>query len=424
MALFPRLALRVDSTGAVTRRRFLGGLAGGLAGLGWARPLPAFADQLRRQGRSCILLWMAGGPSQFETFDPKPGAETQGPTKAIATGVPGLQIAEHWARLAPLMKEVALIRSMTSSEGNHGRASYLLHTSYAPSGGITHPGIGSQVAQELGRAESDLPLVVSISGPSVGPGFLGVKYAPFVITNPAQPPDNLPAPVPAARLRRRLGLLDELEAPLAATGAGPLVRDHRELYQQTARLITSPRTSAFRLDLEPGAVRDLYGASPFGQGCLMARRLIEAGVPFVEVQSSGWDTHGTELPALKKLIPPVDRGTAALLADLKMRGLLERTLVIWMGEFGRMPWINLTAGRDHYPQAFNLFLAGCGVQGGRVIGATDKKGVEVVERPVTVADLFCTFCQALDIDPRKEKDSDVGRPVKIVEKGRAVGEVF
>src|SRR5436305_534742 len=223
MALFPRLALRVDSTGAVTRRRFLGGLTGGLAGLGWARPLPALADELRRQGRSCILLWMAGGPSQFETFDPKPGA---------------------------------------------------------------------------------------------------------------------------------------------ATGAGPLVRDHRELYEQTARLVTSPRTSAFRLDLEPGAVRDLYGASPFGQGCLMARRLIEAGVPFVEVQSGGWDTHGNELPALKKLIPPVDRGTAALPAELKVRGLLERTLVIWMGEFGRTPRVNLTAGRDHYPQAFNLFLAGCGVTGG------------------------------------------------------------
>jgi uncharacterized protein (DUF1501 family) len=156
----------------------------------------------------------------------------------------------------------------------------------------------------------------------------------------------------------------------------------------------------------------------------MARRLIEAGVPFVEVQSSGWDTHGNELPALKKLIPPVDCGTAALLADLKARGLRERTLVIWMGEFGRMPQINLTAGRDHYPHAFSLFLAGCGIKGGKVLGATDAKGVEVVERPVQVPDLFCTFCKALGINPRKEKESDVGRPVKIVETGRAVEEVF
>jgi hypothetical protein len=422
MAVVPHFAsLRVDAEGTVTRRRFL--LAGAaLAGAGVS--LPALAGQMRRQGRSCILLWMAGGPSQFETFDPKPGAETQGPTRAIATSVPGLHIAEHWVRLAPLMKEVALVRSMTGKEGNHGRATYLLHTSYAPSGGITHPGLGSQVAQELGKADFDLPLFVSISGPSVGPGFLGVKYAPFVITNPSQPPDNLPAPVPAARLKRRLGLLQELEAPLADSATGSLVREHRELYDQTARMVLSPRTTAFRLDQEPQTLRDLYGRSPFGQGCLMARQLIEAGVPFVEVQSSGWDTHGNELPALKKLIPPVDRGTAALLGDLKARGLLERTLVIWMGEFGRMPWINLTAGRDHYPQAFNLFLAGCGIQGGRVIGATDKKGVEVIERAVTVPDLFCTFCQALDINARKEKDSDVGRPVKIVEFGRAIQEVF
>ncbi len=418
------LSIGVNSHGAVTRRVFLGGLVGGLAGLSLGRPLPALAGDLKKRGLSCILLWMAGGPSQFETFDPKPGADTQGPTKAIPTSVPGLHIAEHWPHLARRMNEVALIRSMTSSEGNHGRATYLLHTSYAPTGGVTHPGIGSHVAQELGPPDSDLPLFVSIAGPSVGSSFLGVKYAPFVITNPEQPPDNLPSPVASGRARRRLGLLTELEAEQANGGAAPLLREHQELYAQTARLVLSPRTAAFRLDQEPRSVRDFYGASSFGQGCLMARRLVEAGVPFVEVQSSGWDTHANELPGLQKLIPPVDRGTAALLTDLKTRGLLERTLVIWMGEFGRTPRVNLTAGRDHYPAAFNLFLAGAGVKGGLVLGATDARGVEVIDRPVTVPDLFCTFCRALRIDPRKEKDSDVGRPVKIVEKGRAVRELF
>jgi uncharacterized protein (DUF1501 family) len=420
---YPAVALQVNARGAITRRRFL--LAGAaLAGAGLVRPLPSLARELKRQDRACILLWMAGGPSQFETFDPKPGADTQGPTRAIATSVPGLHIAEHWSRLAPVMKEVALIRSMTGNEGNHGRATYLLHTSYAPTGGVTHPGLGSHVAQELGSDDSELPLCVSISGPSVGPAFLGVKYAPFVITNPAQPPDNLHTPVPAGRVHRRLGLLNELETAQADAATAPLVRDHRTLYEQTARMVLSPRTRAFRLDLEPRSLRDLYGESAFGQGCLMARRLIESGVPFVEVQSSGWDTHGNELPALKKLIPPVDRGTAALLLDLKQRGLLERTLVIWMGEFGRTPRVNLTAGRDHYPEAFNLFLAGSGVKGSRVVGATDAKGIEVVERPVKVSDLFCTIYEALDIDARKEKDSDVGRPVKIVEFGRPVKEVF
>jgi hypothetical protein len=215
-----------------------------------------------------------------------------------------------------------------------------------------------------------------------------------------------------------------MEAPLASTGAADLVKDHQTLYRQTAQMILSPRTKAFDLDPEPDKVREAYGRSAFGQGCLMARRLIEAGVTFVEVQSSGWDTHNTELPTLKKLIPPVDQGTAALLADLKQRGLLESTLVIWMGEFGRTPRVNLTAGRDHYPQAFNVALAGLGVKGGQVVGATDKLGIEVVDRAVSVQDLFCTFCHALRINPRREYQSDVGRPVKIVERGQAVEEVF
>jgi hypothetical protein len=419
--------VRVSGRGVVNRRGFLRCLTGGattLAGLRVSECLSARADEMRQQGKACILLWMAGGPSQFETFDPKPGADTQGPTRAIATSVAGLQIAEHWTHLAPLMNEVALLRSLTGKEGNHGRATYLLHTSYPPSGGIVHPGFGSTVAHELGDKDFDLPHFVSISGPSIGPSYLGVRYAPFVVTNPNQPPDNLPSPVPGQRLGRRLGLLEELEAEQARGAAAKLVKDHQTLYRQTSRMVLSPRTKAFDLDREPDRVRQHYGRSAFGQGCLMARRLIEAGVTFVEVQSSGWDTHGNELASLKKLIPAVDQGTAALLADLKARGLLESTLVVWMGEFGRTPHINLSAGRDHYPQAWNVFLAGSGVKGGRVIGATDDCGIEIVRRPMSVEDLFCTFCQALDLDPRTETQSNVGRPIKIVEHGAAVHEVF
>src|SRR5262245_55013694 len=393
--------VRVSPDGAVSRRGFLR-VAGGatVAGLGITDRLAARAEELKKKDRAVILLWMAGGPSQFETLDPKPGAPTQGPTGAIATTVPGVQIAEHMPRMAGVMKDLALVRSMTSREGNHGRATYLLHTGYAPSGGIVHPGFGSLVAQQLGAADFDLPHFVSISGQTAGSSFLGVRYAPFVVTDPNQPPDNLVPPVAPDRLNRRLELMKDLEVPLARTGAAPMVREHQAIYDQTSRMALSPRAKAFNLAREPERVRARYGRSAFGQGCLMARRLVEAGVTFVEVQSSGWDTHSNELPALKKLIPPVDQGTAALVEDLKARGLLERTLVIWMGEFGRTPRVNLTAGRDHYPQAFNVALAGAGVRGGHVVGATDKEGVEVVNRPVSVPDLFCTFCKALGIDPR------------------------
>src|SRR5438477_12204967 len=228
--------VRVNGDGAVSRRGFLRCLAAGsaVAGLRWSDFLSARAAELKKQGKACILLWMAGGPSQFETFDPKPGARTQGPTKAIATSVPGVQIAEHWTRTAGVMKDLALLRSLTSKEGNHGRATYLLHTSYPPSGGIVHPGFGSVVAKQLGSADFDLPHFVSISGQTVGPSFLGVRYAPFVVTDPNQPPDNLLPPVGKERLTRRLNLMKELEAPLAGTGAAPLVREHQTLYEQTA----------------------------------------------------------------------------------------------------------------------------------------------------------------------------------------------
>src|SRR5262245_31374356 len=263
--------VRVSPDGAVSRRGFLR-VAGGatVAGLGITDRLAARAEELKKKDRAVILLWMAGGPSQFETLDPKPGAPTQGPTGAIDTTVPGVQIAEHMPRMAGVMKDLALVRSMTSREGNHGRATYLLHTGYAPSGGIVHPGFGSLVAQQLGAADFDLPHFVSISGASVGPSFLGVRYAPFVVTDPNQPPDNLVPPVSKDRLTRRLELMKDLEAPLGRTpGAGPLVKEHQTLYDQTAQMVLSPRTKAFNLDAEPDRTRELYGRSAFGQGCLM-----------------------------------------------------------------------------------------------------------------------------------------------------------
>jgi hypothetical protein len=416
--------VRVNGAGALSRRGFLRWIGAGAAGLSWLDCLTLHAGQLRKAKRACIVLWLAGGPSQFETFDPKPGTETQGPSRTIATAVPGITVAEHWQKLAAVTRDTAIIRSMTSKEGNHGRATYLLHTGYSPSGGVVHPGFGSIVAHEIGPAEFDLPHFVSINGPSQGPSFLGVRYAPFVVTDPNRPPDNLATPVASQRLNRRLGLLREMEQPFARSGAAAEVRDHQALYGQTAHMVLSPRVKAFDLAAEPQKLRDAYGRTSFGQGCLMARRLVEAGATFVEVESGGWDTHGAELETLKRLIPPVDQAAATLLTDLRTRGLLERTLVIIMGEFGRQPHINLTAGRDHFPSAFNVALAGGGVRGGQVIGATDKLGTAVIDRPVTVQDLFCTFCHSLGIHPRHENQSNVGRPLKVVDGGHVVHEVF
>src|SRR5438445_3392993 len=209
------IKVRMNSDGALSRRGFLRWVGAGAFGLSWLDYLTLHAEEMRKAHKACILLWMSGGPSQFETFDPKPGAETQGPTKAIPTAAPGIAIAEHWAKVAGVTKDLTVIRSMTSKEGNHGRATYLLHTGYPPSGGIVHPGFGSLVAQQLGQADFDLPHFVSISGQSVGPSFLGVRCAPFVVTDPNQPPDNLVPPVGQDRLTRRLNLMKELEAPLA-----------------------------------------------------------------------------------------------------------------------------------------------------------------------------------------------------------------
>jgi uncharacterized protein (DUF1501 family) len=316
---------------------------------------------------------------------------------------------------------------MTGREGNHQRAVYQLHTGYAPSGSIKYPSLGSLVASELGDPAFDLPHFVQIGGREViGSGFLGMNYAPFVVLNPDQMPANaiLPAGVQDQRFTRRLDLLGKLEEDFANAGGRARVTDHRALYQTAAQMVLSPRLKAFDLSEEKDTIRDRYGRSPFGQGCLLARRLVEAGVTFCEVSSNGWDTHDNNFERVKTLAGSVDPAFAALVADLKDRGMLDKTLVIWMGEFGRTPNINGRTGRDHYPRAFSVALAGAGIRGGQVIGSTDQNGRGVESRPVSVQDLFCTFCHALKINPRKENLSGVGRPIKVVDGGQPVKELF
>jgi hypothetical protein len=420
----------MHAQGVLGRRGFLRTVAFGAAGLA-AAPftdlVAASADDLRKRQMACIMLWMGGGPSQMDTFDPKPGTSNGGETKAIATAVSGIQIANFWPQTAKMMKDIALIRSMTNKEGNHERASYQLHTGYSPSGTVKHPAFGCVAAAELGDPKFDLPHIVSIGGGNnaVGAGMLGASYEPFLVANAEKLPENVAPPVPLGRFNRRLGLLSSLEGTgFSQIGGMDRVREHSTVYKQTAGMVLSPRMKAFDLEQEDAKTRAAYGPSPFGQGCLLARRLVQAGVTFVEVRLGGWDMHDDVQGRMAKLAAQTDAGFGSLLADLKSKGMLDKTLVVWMGEFGRTPKINPKAGRDHFPRVFNVALAGGGIKGGQVIGSSNPEGTDVKERPVTVPDLLQTFCHSLKIDPKKENMSPLGRPIKIVDGGTAVKELF
>lgn len=419
------IAAAVNRHGVVSRRGFLRtiGAGAGLATLGWQDLLLAAAPELQRQGKSVIVLWMQGGPSQFETFDPKPGSDGC-QTKTIATAVPGVQVTDFWPNVAKQMKDITLIRSMTNKEGNHQRATYQLHTGYIPSGTLKHPSFGSLVTSEIAPKNAELPGFVSIQGPSQGSGFLPVAYGPFRVQDPARLPQNAEPLVAEARYQRRLGLLRTVDHHFAAAGAKQEVTDHQALYQQASRLVTSPKLTAFDISKESSAIRAAYGNSPFGQGCLLARRLVEVGVTYVEVQLGNWDTHDNNHDRVRDLSGRCDPAFAALVADLKQRGMLADTLVVWMGEFGRTPRVNPRSGRDHYPRAFTVALAGGGTVGGKVIGKTNDNGTDVAARPVTVNDLFFSFCKCLGMNAHKENQSPVGRPLKIVDGGQLIKELF
>ncbi len=415
------------------RRDFLRGVSAAAVASGalsFRELLALEAPELRRRGRACILLWMQGGPSQFETFSPKPGHANGGATKAISTAVPGIQISENFPNVGAQMRQLALVRSMTSKEGSHPRATYLLHTGYLPTASVKYPSLGSIVARELnhseaGHADLALPAFVRIGNVQNGSGggLLGSEFDPFVMPVAGKLPANTALPTGEDRFERRLELVTRLERDYSAQSA-PEVDDHQKLYRKAAQMIRSPQMKAFDLEQESQAMRAAYGTSTFASGCLLARRLVEAGVTFVEVISDGWDTHADNFGTTKRLAGGVDQPFAALLQDLESRGLLDSTLVVWMGEFGRTPKINPRGGRDHFPRAFNVALAGCGVRGGQVIGKTDSGGVEVTERPIKVPDLFHSICQGLKIDPTKENMSGIGRPIKLVDAGKPIKDLF
>jgi hypothetical protein len=425
--------------GHVSRRGFLGYLSAGAAvgavSLSWRDMLIARADELKREGKSMILLWMDGGPSQFDTFNPKIGSKFQGPGKAISTNVPGVEFAEYWPKTAQVMDKIALIRSMKSDERDHFRAIKLVRTGYPIKPTIAYPTWGSVVARDRYDPGFDLPAFVRIGKPriktrDVNSGVLGPRYESFKIDEPTKLPDDVVTAVPPEVLKRRLALAGELDAEFANRGGGALVREKKEIYDRTSRFVLSPMLSAFDLSKEPEKMHELYGKNHFSQSCLLARRLVEAGVSFIEVinggtqNDQGWDTHKNGFAENPVLGQETDQGYAALLTDLAQRGMLDKTLVVWMGEFGRTPKFDDKGGRDHYSDGWITCLSGGGVKTGQVIGSTDKEGVHVLDRPVGVSDLFVTFCHILGMNPHDEYVTDLQQPLKLVEGGELVRELF
>ena len=420
-----------------TRRHFLrtGTVAFSVSLSGWLGRMACAAAGDRQRKRSCILLWMNGGPATIDLWDLKSGHAHGGPYREIATATTGLRIGEHLPGMARWSESCAMIRSMTTKEGDHGRAAYFLRTGNLPRAGIDFPTLGSLVAKELAPDWADLPPFVSIAPqrfltPNThGPGFLGPRYAPLFVADgqrgapgEAQSADqqlrvqNLESPgVTPRRADERRALLSDLEEDFLAARPGPITDSHRTAFESAVRLMKPENAMAFDLSREPAALRDRYGRNLFGQGCLLARRLVERGIPFVEVTLDGWDTHANNFDGVKNLCGILDPAWATLMDDLKARGLLDSTLIVWMGEFGRTPRINPQKGRDHFPVAWSAVLAGGGIRGGQAIGRTSRDGMRVEERPAAVADLLATICQALGIDYQRQNMSNSGRPIRIVD---------
>jgi hypothetical protein len=426
---------------SLNRRDWLRGaaaLAAAASSPGWFTQLAAQAATDSARKRSCILLWMAGGPSQIDTFDLKPGTDNGGPFREIETATPGVRFSEHLPQLARHTKRLAIVRSMQTKEGDHGRATAHLHTGYLPQASIRFPSLGALVSNELSADAADLPGFVSVNSqgaftqPSAAAGFLGPRHAPLVVTGGGPQGggnlrvEDLTSPsIKPDRWQERLDLLRELEQPFLTSRPGPATASHLTAYDRAARLRSPAATRAFDLAEESDGLRDRYGRSSFGQGCLLARRLVERGVPFVEVSLGGWDTHNDNFTQVQSLSSTLDAAWATLLADLSDRGLLASTLVVWMGEFGRTPGINPRNGRDHYPAAWSMVLGGGGIRGGQVVGRTSDDGMSVDDRPVSVPDLMATICTAMGLDPRKQNMSNVARPIRLADPaGAAIKEVL
>ncbi len=424
----------------------LGATAGPL--LSWPSRLAAEL-QAQNSGRKLIVLWMPGGPSQMDTFDLKPGHSNGGPFQEQQTSVSGMRFSEHLPELGKLAEHLSIVRGMQTKEGDHSRGTYLVRTGQRPGNPLRYPSLPAALAKELKPSGSSIPGYVSIlpntfiNPPAFSSGFLGAAREPLTVGNavsydPTQvsanqstsdggpvdlrvdnllPPDDLDQ----QRIGRRQQFWNILQQSYSAAARGGPSATHDTVYRRAMQLAESELVEAFDLKQESDKVRERYGNEAFGQGCLMARRLIERGVPVVEVSLSdgpgglSWDSHADNFNIVKRLSGQLDRGWSQLMLDLQSSGLLEQTTICWMGEFGRTPQINDMGGRDHFPNAWSCVLAGAGVVGGSIVGKTSEDGMEVVDRPVSAPEFLATLCRAVGVDPSLENLSEDRRPVKLIE---------
>jgi hypothetical protein len=412
---------------AISRRTLLGTAAVGAAAFADMTRLnvlssPALAGDMKKNQKRVILLWLAGGASQLETFDPKPGAPTGGPFRAIATDVPGLHVSELMPKMAQRMKNVCVVRGLNTKNGDHGSGAKLMMRGRRDEANLRYPDLGAVVAREMTRADSKVPDYVTFYTQTEGrsmapgdPGFLGARFGPMELTT-NNTPDFIKRleGISDQDHQERAELRDLVGQDFAKGRQSDTLNSQSEAYGRVRGIMASEKL--FDISQEPQAVRDRYGPGQFAQQCLIARRLVEAGVPFVRVARAWWDSHGQNFETHQEMVPELDHVMATLIDDLKERGLLDDVMILTLAEFGRTPNINASLGRDHFASAWSMTMTGCGVKGGAVYGKTDPKGISVTAEEVNPANLFATIYAGLGLDPHK--NYYVGsRPVPLVEPG-------
>lgn len=373
-----------------------------------------------------IYLYMGGGMSHLDTLDVKPGAETQGPTKAINTSADGVQISEYLPKLARHAHHAAIINSLTSTTGAHQQGNYLQHTSYEMRGTIKHPAMSAWALKYMGRDNGTIPPSVVIGGGSrhPGAGFFESSFAPVSIGDPTKGLQNVKSRMEEDDFAYRMTLSDKLSSEFRENYGRKDVRAYTSMYEDAVRLMKSPDLEAFDISREPESVREAYGTDRFGQGCLLARRLAENGVRFIEVSLGGWDTHQGNFIRVPERCDILDRGLATLISDLEKRGMLDDTIIALATEFGRTPRINQNVGRDHYPKVFSGMLVGGGIKGGQRFGASNETGEVVAEKKVMIPDFNATIAYALGLPLNQVLYSPSKRPFTVAHKGSPLVELF